>query len=58
MNFLNGISVACVLAFVSTSFAPQKQDAKLARIVPKQMEAQFSEPGSAKAWTDHLLIIE
>src|SRR5277367_4792617 len=54
MNFLSGISVACVLAFISTPFAPQKQDAKLARIVPKQMHAQFSQTDSAKAWTDHL----
>jgi hypothetical protein len=54
MNFLNWISVACVLAFVSTPFSPQKQDAKLARIVPKQMHAQFSQGDSAKAWTDHL----
>jgi hypothetical protein len=54
MNFLNGISVACVLAILSTPFAPQKHDAKLVRIVRKQMHAQFSEPDSARAWTDHL----
>jgi hypothetical protein len=54
MNFLNGISVACLLALVSTPFTPQKQDVKSARIVPKQMHAEFSQTDSAKAWTDHL----
>jgi hypothetical protein len=53
MNFLNGISVACVFALVSTPFAP-KQDAKLTSIVPKQMHAQFSREDSTKVWTDHL----
>ena len=53
MTILNAISIACV-AVVLTPFTPPKQDGELARIVPKQMQAQFSQGASTKAWTDHL----
>jgi hypothetical protein len=50
----NGATFTVTGALVSTPFAPQKRDAKLTRIVPKQMHAQFSQGDSTKVWTDHL----
>ena len=54
MNLLNGFSIACVLALASTPFATPKQNGKLAHIVPKQMQAQFSQGAPKAVWTDNL----
>src|ERR1700691_3397146 len=53
MNIPDAILVACV-AFVATPFTQPKQDEKLARIVPKQMLAQFSQGASTRAWAGQL----
>jgi hypothetical protein len=54
MNNLNGISIVWALALASAPFTPQKQDIASARIVPKQMQAEFSRAASKKVWTDYI----
>jgi hypothetical protein len=41
-------------SFASAPFTLQEQAVSLERIAPKQMQAEFSQEDSTKAWTDHL----
>jgi hypothetical protein len=54
MSILNRTSIACMLSLVSISFSPPRQDTKLVRIVPKQMQIQFLRGASKEVWADQL----